>query len=463
MLNRNVKLLFLVLLCGILSCKKNDSSSPFTPPPFVSADTLPPQYGTPFASVPDRQDVIIYQVNMRPFSPAGNFAGVTARLDSIKALGVNVIYLMPIFPVGVINSVNSPYCVKDYKAVNPEFGSLSDLRALVDGAHTRNMSVILDWVANHTSWDNDWITRHKDWYLQDAGGNVVSPPGTGWNDVAQLNFNNMEMRKAMIKAMKYWVYIANIDGFRCDYSDGPPADFWTQTIDSLRNITTHKLLLLAEGARSANFASGFDFNFGFGFFDQLKAIYSNNQSVMQIDLRNTSEYVGASNGQQVVRYLTNHDVNGSDGTPLDLFGGASGSTAAFVVVAYMKSVPMIYNGQEVGFPTRITFPFTSTKINWSLNPAMTVEYKKILAFRNASTVIRRGVLTSYSNANVCAFVKVSGSENVLVMSNLRNSTMSYTLPSTFASTSWTDAYTGATVTLSTTINLQPYAYLVLKK
>ena len=186
------------------------------------------------AGVPNRQDATIYQVNIRAFSQAGNFAGVTARLDSIKALGVNVIYLMPVYPVGTVKSVNSPYCVKDYKAVNSEFGTLADLRTLVDGAHSRNMSVMLDWVANHTSWDNYWITAHKSWYAQDANGNIISPPNTGFTDVAQLNFNNDTMRLAMIADMKYWVYAANIDGFRCDYADNPPVTFWQQAIDTLK-------------------------------------------------------------------------------------------------------------------------------------------------------------------------------------------------------------------------------------
>jgi glycosidase len=423
----------------------------------------PSQYGIPFQHVPDRQDATIYEVNIRAFSTQGGLQGVTARLDSIHALGVNVIYLMPTYPVGSLNGVNSPYCVKDYKSVNPEFGNLDDLRNLVENAHTKDMSVIMDWVANHTSWDNAWITAHKDWYLQDGSGHIVSPPGTGWNDVAQLNFTNAEMRLEMIESMKYWIYTANVDGFRMDYANGPPADFWKQTIDSLRNITTHHLLLLAEGDKSDLFADGFDFTFGFNFYGQLKNIYKNNQPVTGINTLNTSEFANASNGQQVVRYLTNHDVNGSDGTPLDLFGGIPGSMAAFVVVAYMKGVPMIYNGQEVGFPTRITFPFTSVNINWTLNPAITAEYKKVIAFRNQSAAIRRGQLTSYSNTNICAFTKEHESEIVFVASNLRNTAISFSLPAGVANSTWTDALSGAMVSTTGQIDLGAYSYVVLRK
>lgn len=446
---------FLIFACS----KPSVTPDPVIPPVVVNPDTV--QYGTPFANVPAAQDASIYQVNMRNFSAAGNFQGVVARLDSIKALGINVIYLMPIYPVGTVKAVNSPYCIKDYKAINAEFGTLTDLRAIIDGAHSRNMAVILDWVANHTAWDHPWVTDNKQWYQQDASGNVVSPPGTGWNDVAQLNFANADMRLAMIKAMKYWVYTANVDGFRCDYSDGPPVDFWKQALDTLRNISTHKLLMLAEGTRSANFSAGFDLNFGFSFFGQLKTIYSG-QSALIIDGLNSSEYTGATTGKQVVRYLTNHDVNGSDGTPLELFGGANGSMAAFAIVAFMKSVPMIYNGQEVGNTTRLTFPFTSTKVNWTGNYPMQEAYKKIIAFRNSSIAVRSGTLTSYSSADVCAFTKTQGTEKVLVISNLRNSVVNYTLPTAVANSTWQDVMNGGNFALTTQLTLQPYSFWVLK-
>ncbi|RYY87522.1 MAG: hypothetical protein EOO15_11690 [Chitinophagaceae bacterium] len=427
----------------------------------VNEDLNFTQYGTPFNGVPDRRDVTIYQVNMRAFSSSSNFQGVIARLDSIKALGVNTIYLMPIYPVGIINGVNSPYAVRDYRAVNPEFGTLSDLRALIDGAHSRNMAVLLDFVANHTAWDNPWISAHPEWYLR-SGGVIQSPPGMGWNDVAQLDFNNAAMRLELIRSMKYWVYTANVDGFRFDYADGPPASFWRQAVDTLRNITTHNLLLLAEGSRNDHFASGFDFTFGFNYYGALKSVVQANQPVTNLDALNTSEFNGATNGQQVVRYLTNHDVNGSDGTPLDLFGGLSGSMASFVVTAYMKGVPMIYNGQEVGTPFRLTFPFTGQDINWTLNPSVTAEYKQVIAFRNSSAAIRRGTLTTYHSANVAAFTKELGAEKVLVLANLRNSTQSFALPAALNNSTWINAFTGATVNLSGTVNLAAYNYLVLK-
>jgi glycosidase len=419
----------------------------------------PPQYGKPFEHVPDSRDVTMYQINMRVFSESGNFQGVTDRLEDIRNLGVNVIYLMPIYPIGTLKSVNSPYSIKDFDAINSEFGTLEDLRALVDKAHQLKMAVILDFVANHTSWDHPWLSN-KSWYEADSTGRIKHP--RNWRDVAQLNFNNADVRLALVRSMKSWVYRANIDGFRCDFADGPPTDFWKQALDTLDTLTDHKLLMLAEGTRPEHFALGFDYNFGFRFYGNLINIFGKNKSVKSIDELNERDYKGTvREGQEIIRYLSNHDVNGS-GTPSELFGGKEGSMAAFVMLAYMKGIPMIYNGQEVATPVRLTFPFTSSKIDWSINPDVTAEYKKIISFRNQSQAVRRGKLTSYSSDDVCAFTKTMDDEKVLVISNFRNKEVYYTIPNQFNNSVWLDAYNGEHVRLNDNITLAPYSYLVLK-
>ena len=459
--------LALLLAVGLLAGCKKDTPTPPGPvvvPPVTTTPT-PPQYGTPFAGVPNREDAVLYQVNMRAFSSGGNFAGVTARLDSIKNLGVNVVYLMPIYPVGKQRAVNSPYAVQDYRAVNPEFGTLADLRTLVDAAHQRGLSVMLDWVANHTSWDNAWISAHPDWYLQ-SNGTILSPPGTNYNDVAQLNFNNAGMRAEMIAAMKSWVFTANVDGLRFDYTDAPTivaSDFWKQAVDTLRSVKTHKLLLLAEGSRSSNFASGFDYNFGFGFYGGIYNVYRNGSPATTFDALNNSEYAGATGTQQVVRYTTNHDVNGSDGTPVGLFGGDAGAMSAFVIAALYNGVPMVYNGQEVGMTTPITFPFTSVKVNWNAHPEVTYAYRQLLKARAASAALRHGTPTAFSTANVCAFTKTDGAAQAFVLANVRNTGTTYTVPAALAGTTWTNALTGASATVGATVALPAYGYLVLKK
>ncbi|KQN38692.1 hypothetical protein ASE92_04515 [Pedobacter sp. Leaf41] len=422
----------------------------------------PAQYGQPFTGVPDTRDVMLYQVNTRAFSKTGDFTGVTQRLNSIEDLGINVIYLMPIYPVGKLKGANSPYATMNYDEVGKEFGTLNDLRKLVDEAHKRNIAVMLDIVANHTSWDHPWINK-PGYYLRDSLGEIKYPET--WRDVAQLDFRNQELRLSLIHSMKSWVYKANIDGFRCDYADGPPLDFWKQVNDSLKTIKTHNLLMLAEGSSPRYFTAGFDYFFGFNYFGNLKSIFSNNKSVKSIDTLNNSDYKGAKSGQAVVRYLTNHDVNGSDGTPLELFGGKKGSAAAFVVTAYMKGVPMIYNGQEIGTPFRLTFPFTGKSIDWSFeetNRDVLEEYKKIVGFRNKSKAVRRGALVSYSSNDVCVFTKTLEKQTVLVLANLRNKPVTYRLPVKLKG-KWTNISDGSKTNLAQVVRLEPFQYLIFQK
>lgn len=420
----------------------------------------PPQYGTPYAGVPDPRDVNMYQVHIRPYSAAGNLAGVTARLDAIKALGTNVIYLMPHYPNGTDSrSSISPYCIKDFKGVGAEYGNLTNLRALVDGAHSRGMAVILDWVANQTSWDHPWITQHPDWYVRD--GNGVIQPLNPFPDVAALNFSSSAMRTEMINSMRYWVLAANVDGFRCDYANNAPLDFWTQVINNLRSITTHKLLMFAEGDRLENFNAGFDMNFGDKwYYDAIRQI-AGGASVAQVQTTTNTEYTFAGTSQQVVRYTANHDTEG-EATPFSVFQNHAGVVVNFLVSAYMRGVPFLTSGQEVDHNQTIPWPYTSVKINWSANPTAAADFTKVLNFRTSSTAIRRGTMTNYSNTNVCAFTKISGSEKVVVIANLRNSTQTFVIPAALAG-SYVDAYTGAAVTLTSgaTQSLTNFQYRVL--
>jgi glycosidase len=210
--------------------------------------------------------LVLYEVNLRAFSKAGDLAGVTAQLGRLDSLGVNGLWLMPIYPVGQKKSINSPYSIRDYRAVAPEYGSRADLRGLVQAAHQRGMVVLLDWVANHTAWDHPWISEHPEWYTQDDNGQIVHPPGTSWEDVADLNFARDSMGEAMIDAMQFWLCETGIDGFRCDYADGVPFDFWRQAIDSLQTLPGSHPLMLAEGDRADHFQAGFDLIFGWNFY-----------------------------------------------------------------------------------------------------------------------------------------------------------------------------------------------------
>jgi glycosidase len=452
-------ILFITVICLGFGCGKSGTKPiVVVPPPATYQD--PVQYGTPYSAVPATKDIVMYEVNIKTFTPA-NFAGVKARLDSIKALGVNVIWLMPTYPIGILKGVGSPYSVKDYEGVNADFGSLDDLRALVAQAHTLGMAVIFDWEANDTSWDNAWITQHPSWYLQDGTGNIIIPPGTNYSDVAALNFNSADMRTALIRSMKYWVFTANIDGYRCDFADNAPNDFWVQALDTLNTITTHKLIYLAEGTKGAEISAGFQLGYAFSYYSTIKSVFGG-ASAGNLFTTNTAELASLPSPGIKLRYITNHDDASSDGSTISEYGGKQGALAAFTIAAYMGGVPLMYSSQEVGYPNAINF-FNNVAVDYTANPDIVAAYKMILAFRAAHEAVKVGTLTAYTDANVTAFEKKSGTDDVLILVNTRNSAQTFSIPAALQNSSWKDGFTGAPVTLSTQYSLSAYGYLALSK
>jgi glycosidase len=441
----------LALLLAILfldSCQKDVNNPPVNPP---GSDS------TSF-SVPSTEDIIMYEVNLRAFSPAGDLPGIIDRLDEIKALSVNVIWLMPIFPIGQLNTVNSPYCVKNYTEVNPELGTLNDLKTLVKEAHKRDIAVILDWVANHTAWDNPWITN-KDWYTQDGNGNIVHPPGTNWQDVADLDFDNQEMRLNMIKAMEYWVKTAGIDGFRCDAADMVPFGFWEQAIDSVSNVND-SLIWLAEGARADHFDAGFRMNYSWDFYNKLKNVFAGVQPAASLVLVNNQEYLSIPPGCHKLRFTTNHDESAWDATPMVLFNGERGAMAASVAAVFIGGVPMIYGSQEVGTTENVPF-FSNSPIDWTQNPEMLQEYKDIMKAYTALGHLKTGELSNYSTYDVLCFRRSVLPGEYLVIENLRNNSITYIVPAALANTTWIDMMNGTNYTLPVSLELSPYQYLIL--
>jgi glycosidase len=439
----------LLLFVLVLSCRKD-----FNPPDVIAPE--PPD--EPFAGVPDTKDIIMYEINERAFSQSGDFDGITQRIDSIKALSVNVIWLMPIHPIGEINTVNSPYCVKDYLAVNPEYGNLDDLKKLVEEAHNRDIAVIMDWVANHTAWDNPWITNTS-WYTQ-VNGEIVHPPGTNWQDVADLNFSNAEMRLAMISAMKYWITDVLIDGFRCDAADMVPFSFWKQAIDSLEAIPERKLILVAEGARTDHFMAGFQLNYAWDFYNQLKNVFDG-QSAGGLFTTHNTEYNGIPAGKHKLRFTTNHDESAWDATPMTLFNGENGAIAASVIAINLGGIPLIYSSQEVGRVNTLPF-FSNSPIDWTLHPGMLSTYKKLLAYHSQSETVKTGNLTTYPNNQVAVFKKSLAGEDVLFLVNVRNSTVNYSPPADIQGKSWVDVFSNEPVSLAGEYTFEPYSYLILK-
>ena len=442
---------FAILMVAAV-CKKGDTEPEGPDDTYVINEN-------PFAKVPATKDITMYQVNFKAFSSATNIKGVTARLDSIKNMGINVIWLMPIHPIGTINSVNSPYSVKNYIEVNPSLGTLEDLRILVSKAHDREMAVILDWVANHTAWDNPWI-QNVSWYSQDSNGNIISPPGTNWQDVADLNYSNSQMRLEMITSMKYWITEANIDGFRCDAADFVPFDFWKQAIDSLNNMPGRNLILLAEGTRDDHFTAGFQLNYGWDFNTEIRAVFAAHSASGLFTVDN-SEYDGIPSGCHKLRYITNHDIFAWEGSVTELYGNEKGSVVAFIIVSFLNGVPLIYDGQEIAYSDRISF-FDSNPLNWNLNPDIYSEYKNIMSVRRSLVAIKSGGIIAYNDNDIAVFKRFYENDEVLIMVNVRSTTINYAIPEALANTNWKNVLDNTVITLNTGYSFNPYEYLILQ-
>jgi glycosidase len=449
---KQYRFICIVLLAVLLASCGNNGNKPATDSKSF--------YDVAFANVPAPSEVVMYEANERVFASQASFNAIAQRLDEIKALGVNVLWLMPINERGKLKAIGSPYCVKDYKKVEPEYGTLDDLRNLVKQSHQRDMAVIIDWIANHTSWDNEWISD-KTWYTQDNQGNIISPEGTGWADVADLNYDNKDMREAVIDAMKYWIYETNIDGFRCDAADFIPADFWVQAIAELRKFEGRTLLMLAEGNRADHYASGFDMDYGWDFYAKLKQVYKGETSIANLYASHENEYKTIPTGKEKLRFTTNHDESAA-ATPVVLFGGVQGSLSALVLTVSLGGSPLLYSTQEVSIANTVPF-FTPTYINWSLNPEVLAAYKKIMAVYTSSEALKQGRLQTFSGTDVACFYRLYQSQCVLVAVNVRNHTTTFTVPTQFVGQSFTNAFDGTSIVLPASITMEPYAYYVLKK
>lgn len=409
--------------------------------------------------LPKPEDVVIYQINPRVFAKENSFNAITAYLDSIKNLGANIIWFMPIHEIGKIKSVNSPYSVQDYRSVNSEFGTIEDFKNLIVESHKRGIGVIMDWVPNHTSWDNPWI-ENKDWYTQDSLGNIISPEGTGWLDVADLNFDNHEMRLAMIDAMKFWVNEVGIDGFRCDAVDFVPMDFLKQAVDSLRNIPNRKLLMLAEGKRKDHFDAGFDLNYAWDFHEQMRDVYIRDSAAASLFEANREEYDGIPAGRRKLRFSTNHD-EAMKQSPVKEWTNLRGSMSAFATILFFPSCPMIYSSQEVGYPEAINF-FNYVPVDWKANPTLRKEYEKLMQVYNSHNVLRTGELKAYPDRNILLFERYSGNNRYIIAINVRNTEQSMQLPGNIANNAYKNLFSDRNLSLNQTLTLQPYEYLILK-
>jgi len=428
------------------------------------ASCQPPKESKTDFQLPAYDDIVMYQVNPRVFAPQNSLKVVAERADSISQLGANVMWVMPIYPIGKEKSKNSPYSISDYKQVNPEFGTLDDMKALVDSCHAHGMAIILDWVANHTAWDNVWMKDHKDWYTQDSTGAVIYPTGTDWTDVADLNYDNKDMREAMIDAMMFWIKDIGIDGFRCDVADQVPSDFWNDAFTRLRKAAgDRKLLMLAEGANPQNLRDGgFDMNYAWNFMVAIDSVFCKGGKASYLIDVDKKEYEEIPEGKIKLRFITNHDEATKYST-VQQFGNVNGALAAFVATTFLHGGMLVYGSQEVAYPEKINF-FNFVPVDWNSNGEVYNVYKQLISLYKDNAAIRKGALATFPDDNVLVFEKSDNDAKFLILVNVRNEKQSLkALPEGWQDVDAVNASDNKDVKLEKAIELEPFQYLILKK
>ena len=297
----------------------------------------------------------IYEVNTRQYTPEGTFKAFQQHLPRLKKMGVEILWLMPINPIGEKNrkgSLGSYYSIKNYKAINPEFGTEADFKNLVNEAHKLGMHVIIDWVANHTSWDNVWMQPHPEWYTKDSLGNIIRPAGTDWDDTADLDYTNPELRLAMIDAMAYWVKTADIDGFRCDVAGMIPLNFWMHARKAIDEIKPDCFFLAEDGEPQIHKA--FDMTYDWPLKDVMNDIAKGKRDARDLVKHFENESKRFKQGDIRMQFTTNHDENTWSGSEYERLGAAS--VDAFTVLTYtIPGMPLTYTGQEEPLKKRLKF------------------------------------------------------------------------------------------------------------
>jgi glycosidase len=378
----------------------------------------------------------IYEVNVRQYTASGTFAEFETHLDRLKDIGAGILWFMPIHPIGVQNrlgSLGSYYSVKDYYDVNPEFGTLDDFKALVDSIHAKGMYVLMDWVGNHTAWDNPLTLTHPEWYVKDGSGDFTPPPGTNWTDVIQLDYSKLELRAYMIDAMKFWITETDIDGFRCDAVSFIPLDFWTEAITELKSFKP-EIFMLAEGDAPQYMTAGFDMTYAWGLLGFGNGILiniaegTNNANV--INTYSTQENIYYPAPHYRMYFTSNHDENSWYGTVLEEFGDAAEIFAVFT--ATFRSMPLIYSGQEAGLDHRLLF-FDKDEITWQQHP-FTEVYTKLLNLKKENKALWNGAaggqlqrITTTNNPAIFAFLREKENCKAFAVFNLTSTEQTVTL------------------------------------
>jgi glycosidase len=367
---------------------------------------------------------VVYEIFPRDFSAAGDLNAVTAQLDTLKDLGVDILWLMPIHPIGQTmkkGTLGSPFSVRDYYAINPDYGTTNDFRRLVDQAHQRNMKVVMDIAAGQTSWDSV-LMAHPEFYESDASGKII-PPDPAWKDVAALNYANPEVRHYMIDMLKYWMTDYRVDGFRCDVAPNVPLNFWEEARAALEKVNPQVIILADAGAKPQLLTNAFDVDSSWGMNSIVTAVMNGQQPANYI-----GELWKRANEQFPdhalhLRFSDNHEE-----TRAVVRYGIAGALAAQVLMMTLDGVPLLYNGMEVGDATESEDPalFEKLPIFWnpSGRPPLRAIYRDLIKLRKNNPAFCSGTVEWLDNTatnQVVSFVRRDANDEFLVLINFSTS------------------------------------------
>ena len=366
-------------------------------------------------------DQTLYEVNLRQFSPEGNVEGLRKQLPRLKELGIGTLWLMPVNPIGSVGRtgrLGSPYAVRNYTQFNPEFGTLAEFKAFVDQAHRMGMFVIIDWVANHTALDHDWVREHPDWYKHDSSGELVHPMPT-WKDVVALDYRSTALRSEMIESMAFWVRDVGVDGFRCDAAEMVPLDFWAQARDSLRKIKP--VFMLAEGVNPELLSYAFDAAYAWDLSANMENIVKGTKTVPDLINYLKADAQILPHGKFRLNFTSNHDKNAFQGTTQEVFGPAAD---AFTVLTFtVPGMPLIYNGQETGAEHQLNL-FDRDPVVWREDPEARL-YATLDHLKRNNLALWDGVISAPvqfieagAGKSVLVFRRQAGGDSVIVALNL---------------------------------------------
>lgn len=411
---------------------------------------------------------MIYELNIRQFSEKGTFKEAEAQLQRLKDMGVGIIWLMPINPIGEKNRkgpLGSYYAVKDYMTVNPEFGTLEDFKSFVSKAHELGLYVIIDWVANHTSWDNVLTESHPEFFNRDSLGNFL-PAVPDWTDVIDLNFDNKDLRRYMTDAMKYWIKETNIDGYRCDVAGMVPADFWNDLRPELDKIKP--VFMLAEAENPELHEKAFDMTYAWDLHHLMNDVARGSKNVTSIDsyfVANPKRYPADA---YRMNFITNHDENSWNGSEFERL--KEGVEAFYVLVATSEGMPLMYNGQEAGLSKRLKF-FEKDPIEWKESKLK--EFYTVLnhlklknrALRNGQEGGKMVKLEVSDPKSVYAFAREKGNDKVVVVLNLSGKDAEVRISGNQLKGSYSNLFSGGKSNLSAkeTFRMKPWEYRVFVK